>query len=172
MLDTRTICISHRALAVITIIVLLSVVGCSGDDEVTGIADSGAVLTDASAKVNGESINGQTFSVGQNVDGDVRFEACLLDSPGNPLQDHHVRVEYVTPGMGMMHRRGSFVLHDDGTHGDLIPHDGIYCYEDSSGAYGCHGSDARPGDYHYDFCGVGPDGQESNHIDVKVVLAP
>jgi len=172
MLDARTFRTLYRVSSLIAVIALFWVAGCGGGDEVTGAGAPGAVLTDATAKVNGQSINGQTISASQNVDGDMRFEACLLDSQGNPVQDHHVRVEYVTPGMGRMHSRGSFVLHDDGTHGDVTPHDGIYCYEDAAGTYGCHGSDARQGDYHYDFCGVGPDNRESNHIDVKVVLAP
>ena len=158
--------------ASVVFLLLLAIAGCGGDDEVTGPGDSGAILTDAFAKVNGQSINGQTIHIGQNLDGTVRFEACLLDSRGNQVSNHNVRVEFDMPGMGMMHHRGDFLLHDDGTHGDLIPHDGIYCYDDSAGEYGCHGSNARPGDYQYDFCGINSNGHESNHINVNVVLAP
>ena len=76
--------------ASVVFLLLLAIAGCGGDDEVTGPGDSGAILTDAYAKVNGQSINGQTIHIGQNVDGTVRFEGCLLDSRGNSVSNHNV----------------------------------------------------------------------------------
>ena len=90
-----------------------------------------------------------------------------MDRHGNPALEHRVRVEYDIPGMGMMHRTGTFMLHDDGTHGDMMPHDGLYCYEDTSNEFGCHGANAMPGEYHFEFCGIGRDGRETNRMDVR-----
>jgi hypothetical protein len=149
----------------------LTMTGCNSGDDLAGVENSKIVLAEATAKVNGDSIDGQTIRTGHN-DGTVRFEAHLVDHRNNPAPAHKVRVEFDIPGMGMMHHTGMFMLHDDGTHGDLVPHDGVYCYEDVSSQYGCHGPSARPGDYHYEFCGIDHNGHESNRIMVNTVLAP
>lgn len=148
---------------------LLAMAGCGGNDDVAGPVSSDLVLVEATAKVNGASIDGQTIRMGQNL-GTVRFEARLVDHRNNLAPGHTVRVEFDIPGMGMMHRTGMFMLHDDGTHGDLVPHDGIYFYEDTRDQYGCHGTNARPGEYHYDFCGIGNGGRESNRVRIGTVL--
>jgi len=163
--DRRFACLT--ALGAVAAVIAMA--GCGGDEEVTGPVSSGLVLDEATLKASGESIGGQTIRMGEN-NGTIRFEARLVDHRGNPAPSQRVRVEFNVPGMGMMHRTGSFMLHDDGTHGDLMPHDGVYCYEDAAGEYGCHGSNAQPGEYHYEFCGVGPGGHETNRIGVQTVL--
>lgn len=148
----------------------ISVLGCGDDDGVTNPASLELVLVDAAVKSDGQSIDGETIRVGRNTEGVLRFEAHLSDHQNNPALGYEVRVEYEIPGMRMMYRRGTLMLHDDGMHGDLVPGDGLYCYEDTSGEYGCHRSDAEPGEYHYDFCGVDHDGHESNRMRRTVTL--
>lgn len=143
--------------------------GCHGDGDVLGTGSPELVLIQAGATVDGQSIDGETMRLGDD-EGNVRFEAHLVDHRGRPAHGHAVRVAYDTPGMGMMHRTGTFMLHDDGTHGDLVPHDGIYCYEDESHHYDCHGPDARPGEYRYEFCGIHEHGYESNRIEISAFV--
>jgi hypothetical protein len=130
-------------------------------------------LSEAKITVNGQSLDGLAIRSGEH-DGTVRFEARLADAHGNPVSDHRVRVRVEMPGgMGSMHHHmDEFFCYDDGTHGDLTPGDGLYCYEDADHEYGCHRADAQPGDYHYDFCGVDAHGQESNHMVMSVSLLP
>jgi hypothetical protein len=70
---------------------------------------------------------------------------------------------------GYMHQ-GEFYCYDDGTHGDPVPGDGIYCFVDEMQQYGCHSADARPGEYRYEFCGFDQHGHESNRMEVRVNL--
>jgi len=162
---------SSRSVGPVAAAAFLTISGCGGGDEVAGVGSSEIVLSEASATVDGHSINGQTIH-GDDRSGFVSFEAHLVDGHHGPAPGHQVRVEYDIPAMGMMRRTGTFMLHDDGTHGDVVPHDGIYCYGDVPGEYGCHGPDARPGEYHYDFCGIARDGRDSNHMKVEIVFVP
>ena len=80
-------------------------------------------------------------------------------------------LEFERPrGMGMGHHTGRIPLYDDGTHGDRVAGDGLYCFEDFVGDYGCHSDDANSGEYHYEFYGVHHDGHESNHMTVSVTI--
>lgn len=160
----------HLLVAAGAVLLLASLLGCGQDDNPTGPASSELVLVDASVKVGDEAIGGETVRLGHHPQGVMRFEARLVDSENHPAPGYMVRVEYEMPGMGMMRHHGTFMLHDDGTHGDLVPHDGLYCFEDSAGEYGCHRADAQPGEYHYDFCGVDPHGYESNRMRLDVTL--
>jgi hypothetical protein len=75
-------------------------------------------------------------------------------------------------GMGSGHHQGRFQLYDDGTHGDHVPGDGLYCFEDFAAEYGCHGPKAQPGEYHYEFWGEHQqDGHHSNRHRVTVTLS-
>jgi hypothetical protein len=151
---------------------LLMMLGCGEGDEVVAPGSPDLLLLEANALVDGEPINGQTIDAGDNG-GFVGFEARLVNGQHNPAPGQQVRVEYDIPAMdmmGMMRRKGSFMLHDDGMHGDVTPNDGIYCYNDVTSNYGCHAPGARPGQHHYDFCGIDREGRESNHVIVEVVL--
>jgi hypothetical protein len=172
MIGIRLAYRGHRLMAMGAVGAVFLVLGCGEENTVTTIESSDIVLSEATAKVNDQSLDGQTLRVGQNENGNIRFEARLVDHNANPAPNHQVRVEYEMPGMGMMHRRGTFMLYDDGTHGDPVPHDGFYCYEDMTGDYGCHGSESQPGEYHYDFCGIRSDGHETNHVNLMVKLVP
>jgi hypothetical protein len=102
----------------------------------------------------------------------TRFQATLWrDGARAPGQIVHMR--YTKPGtMGMMGSTGVITLYDDGTHGDLHPGDGIYCFEDFRNQYSCHGTDAPMGNYHYEFWGEDHMGHQSNHMSVEVTVAP
>lgn len=122
-------------------------------------------LTEASILVDGQPVSTDgTFHHdhgGGSPAGATRFEARLTQE-GRPAPGYRVQVQFERPG-GMMHRSGSFFLYDDGTHGDHVPGDGLYCLEDPDGAYGFHHMGAFHGQYHYDFCGLYGDGAETNH---------
>lgn len=151
-------------------ILVASLAGCGEDGTVADPTNAELVLVDATVKVGDDAIGGETVRLGHHPQGTMRFEARLTDHEHNPATGHVVRVEYEMPGMGMMRHHGTFMLHDDGTHGDLVPHDGLYCFEDTAGEYGCHRTDAQPGEYHYEFCGIDPHGHESNRMQLKVTL--
>jgi hypothetical protein len=155
--------------AVMAIALLGLATGCQ-DSDIVGTGAPELVLSEASVTVGGQSIDGEVLYPSEN-DGVFRFEARLVDQGGRPAYGHRVRVAYNLPGMGMMHRTGTFMLHDDGMHGDPVAHDGIYCYEDESHQYGCHGPHAGPGEYHYEFCGIDDNGHESNRIGVTAVVS-
>ena len=73
--------------------------------------------------------------------------------------------------MGAMNGPGLFQLHADGTHGDRVAGDGIYCLEDHDGTYGFHHSGARHGQYRYEFYGFHRSGMESNHRVITVTVS-
>jgi hypothetical protein len=73
-------------------------------------------------------------------------------------------------GHGSMMNGGRMTLYDDGTHGDRMPNDGIYCYEDFGGEYGCHGANAPMGRHDYDFFGMDHSNGETNHMLVTVTV--
>jgi hypothetical protein len=131
-------------------------------------------LSNAKVIVNGQVVNGTTISPSQAQGTHTRFEARLT-GPDGPVVGQTVRVQYQRPQgmmMGMMwNRSGVVTLYDDGTHGDHIPGDGIYCYEDWQGHCGFHMGYAQMGTYHYDFYGMHDDGHQSNHMKVWVGLS-
>ena len=136
-----------------------------------------AALTMSGAQVfvGGQVVNGQTLETGQMHGDSTLFQAMLRDGNGGPALGHTVQVEYQTPGNGhggMMGGQGLLHLYDDGTHGDPIAGDGIYCYEDEEGHYGFHMSSAPMGQYHYEFYGFDHDDHHSNHMNVVVTMGP
>lgn len=147
------------------------VVGCSsGSNSPTqpgGFAGELAV-TSADLLVDGESVAGQTMPVGHGEGMAARFEAHLM-MDGAPAPGYQMWVEYDRP-MGMGPQQGRFRLYDDGTNGDRVPGDGIYCFEDFEGMYACHRNNARRGDYHYEFYGIDHQGEHTNHMDFMVHL--
>jgi len=153
-------------------LLLLAVSGCEKDGPMA-TANADVTLSQAKITVADQSLDGQTMHQGEQV-GTVHYEAHLIDCHGQPAPGYQVRVRVKLPGMmnTMHHMTEEFLCYDDGTHGDPIPGDGVYCYDDTSEEYGCHRTDAQPGDYRYDFCGIDGDGHESNHMNLMVRLLP
>jgi hypothetical protein len=132
-------------------------------------------LSNAQVLVNGQLANGQTIQPGQ-VTGDSTFFQAMLTGPNGPALGEHVQVQYQTPGGGMGgmmggNGQGIMYLYDDGTHGDPIAGDGIYCFEDLQGQYGFHMHDAMHGQYHYEFYGLDHFENHTNHMNVLVTIA-
>lgn len=158
-------------------VLVLTAIGCSENDP-TRPANSNAgdlTLSAAMVSVNGQSIDGQDIQQASH-EGPVRYEAWLADQHGNPVTGGQVQVRYGMSGMmghmdGYMHL-SEFYCYDDGTHGDTVPGDGIYCFVDDAQEYGCHRAGARPGEYRYEFCGFDQHNHESNRMEVRVNLLP
>ena len=158
-------------------LVTVSLVACSSsrdDGNPTSPVDPDLMMTSADILVSGQSVAGGAFSQGHGEGSSTRFEAELM-SNGRPAPGQRVWLEFDRPmmgGNGMMRHTDRVQLYDDGTHGDRVPGDGIYCLEDFAGDYGCHRTDAEPGEYHYEFYGVhATDGHESNHLQVTVTIS-
>jgi len=162
----------QRILGALLLTGLVALAACNGNDSPTAVPTTDVILTDVAVKADGQSLGGQTLHATNMQTGHVRFEARLMDRMGDPTPGGRVRIRYEIPGMGMMHRNGEFMLYDDGTHGDHMPGDGEYCYEDVMGEYGCHGSNRPMGPYQYDFCGFDEHGAEGNHMMLTVTLVP
>jgi len=155
------------------LLVSVSTLGCSGsgDSGPTAPESQEFVLSRAVVSVNGDAVNGQTLPQGFGEGGSTRFEAEMM-SNGSREPGATVWMQYDRPmGMGMMRHTGRIQLHDDGTHGDRVAGDGLYCLEDFEGRYGCHSASAEMGEYHYEFYGFHDDGHESNHMTVRVNIA-
>jgi len=155
-------------------LVLLSLVACSSgsdDGSPTDPANPDVVMTSADILVSGQSVAGGTFSQGHGEGSSTRFEAELMTN-GQPAPGQMVWLEFDRPmGHSMMRHTDRVQMYDDGTHGDRVAGDGIYCLEDFAGDYGCHRADAEPGEYHYEFFGVhATDGHETNHMNVTVTI--
>lgn len=164
---------SRSAMTTLAVPFLLLVPCGCGHDNPTSTGTANVTLSAAKISVNDQSIDGVAIHQGE-YSGQVRYEARLVDPHGEPVSGWRVRVQSELSGM-MGHMggyTGEFYCYDDGTHGDPIPRDGVYCFVDSAGAYGCHRANAQPGEYHYNFCGVDAHGYESNRIGVSVNLLP
>lgn len=173
MRETRSLSRTWGRLLVGLPILLVAVVavGCSGDP--TGPDMSQMMLTQPLIMVAGQVMNGQTMPVGHGDGASTLFQAHLQDGDGHPVTGGVVKIRYERPpGMGMMMgaANGEFRLYDDGTHGDPTAGDGIYCFEDWQGMYGCHANGLQPGEYCYEFWGEDHYGHQSNHQDVTVTL--
>jgi len=149
---------------------LVAAWGCGSDDPTTP-QTAEIMLSEAKISINDESLGGRNIHQGE-YSAPMRFEARLVDRQGDLVPGGRMQVQVGMPGM-MGHMNGiagEFYCYDDGTHGDPMAGDGVYCFVDSIGDYGCHRIDARLGDYNYDFCGYDQQGNESNHINVTVTL--
>ncbi len=146
--------------------------GCSsdGDNGPTSPEAEEFVLARAVVSVNGDAVNGQTLPLGHGEGGSTRFEAEMT-SNGQQEPQATVWMEYDRPRRhGHRRHDGRVKLYDDGTHGDRVAGDGLFCLEDFQGDYGCHSANAGTGEYHYEFYGTHHDGQESNHMTVTVTI--
>ena len=129
------------------------------------------VLSSITVAMNGQPIlDGMSVHRATAAGGNTRFEAYLMDGTRAAVGDH-ANVRYERP-MGMMNQSGSMGLYDDGTHGDRVRNDGVYCYEDSDGSFGIHMIDARMGQYHFEFWGTDPGGRDSNHMTLAITMTP
>ncbi len=153
---------------------LVLTLGCSDSYHPTApMSARDLKVASATLSVNGQVLgDGAVFHQNQAQPGGLtRFEAHLrLD--GVPAPGQVMQVRYERPqGMGMMNGPAIFELYDDGTHGDRIAGDGIYCQEDHEGAYGFHHAAARHGEYRYEYYGFHNAGLESNHHVITVTVA-
>jgi len=133
------------------------------------------VLTGAQVSVEGQVVNGQTMQPGQMGGGSTFFQATLT-GPNGPAVGDTVQVQYQRPGggMGQGHMGGGegfLYLYDDGTRGDPVAGDGIYCFDDQQGLFGLHMQNAPHGQYHYEFFGFDHEDHHSNHMQVVVTIA-
>ncbi|MFT5315488.1 MAG: hypothetical protein ACI9UK_001320 [Candidatus Krumholzibacteriia bacterium] len=171
MLSGKIIKTSITSLTVAS--VLLAAWGCGGDDP-TAPETAEFTLSGAKVSINDQSLNGRNIHQGEFTD-PMRFEARLADRHGNLIPGGRVEVQFGMPGMmgNMMNGyTGEFYCYDDGTHGDPVAGDGVYCFVDSVGDYGCHRAGAQLGEYSYEFCGYDQHGQKSNRMQVEVTLVP
>jgi len=139
------------------------------------IAQAALRLTGAQVLVGGQSVNGQTMQAGHMEGGATLFKATLLGPGNGPAVGHTVQVQYQTPGGGpggMMNQQGVMNLYDDGTHGDPVAGDGVYCFEDQDGRFGVHMPWAPAGEYHYEFFGFDHQNHHSNHMEVSLTMTP
>ncbi|MGB3563640.1 MAG: hypothetical protein WBH85_11410 [Thermoanaerobaculia bacterium] len=166
--------LSITAVALAPLILLAAGCNSGGDGSPTTPATPNLVLSEAVVMVDDQAVNGQTLSPGFGAGSTTRFEAHLGDGSG-PALGHTVWVEFDRPmgqGRGTGHHQGRFQLYDDGTHGDQVPGDGLYCFEDFAAEFGCHGPNAQAGEYHYEFWGEHQqDGHHSNRFGVTVALS-
>ena len=149
----------------------LSVLACGGGGSSNPVAPAPTSLVLSSVTI---AVNGQPLTDGTSMHrittpgGSTRFEAHLMDGTHGAVGDQaHVRFERP---MGMMNPTGTMPLYDDGTHGDRVANDGVYCYEDADGSYGLHRMDAGMGRYRYEFWGTDPGGHDSNHMSLSVTV--
>ncbi len=150
---------------------LLVAAGCGGGDGSTPTSPAAPLFALASVEVvvDGQVVNGMTVDMHQGG-GATRFEA-RLHVDGQPASGGVAYCRYDLPGGGrMMQRQGVFSMFDDGTHGDRIPGDGVYCYQDDRAEYGCHGEAAGAGEYHYEFWGQHQAYGETMHRQVTVIV--
>lgn len=147
-----------------TLLILFA--ACDGSSSnLTGPATTKLTLVAAEIAVDGTPV-GDTWQPPGHDAAHTRFEARLMAN-GTPAAGHHLFVE-VTPPQGMgghMWNQHRFELWDDGTRGDPVAGDGIYCLEDFDGRHGFHHAGARHGEYHYEFWGAHhEDFSQSNHV--------
>lgn len=151
----------------------LIVAGCSGDSGASPTAPSihpmTAVVSSAMVVVDGRDVSG--MSVPQGHHGAFTHFEARIENGGSLEPGFEMWLHYEQPGShGMMGSQGRAHLYDDGTHGDPVPGDGIYCLDDEAGQIGCQRADAPMGTYHYDFYGMGSRGDETNHRLVTVTV--
>lgn len=170
-----------RKRAILSIVLLSAVViaGCSSSSSPTQTPpDNGQLVTTSSqAYVDGQPQAGATRQQGFGEGSSMLFEGVMMqgDQPG---AGETMWMEYDRPmgggccgGMGGGGRHtGRIQLYDDGTHGDDIPGDGMYHFEDFDGEFGCQRQNNEGGEYHYEFYGQHHDGSETNHLDMTITI--
>lgn len=163
-----------RTLFVLAAATLLALGGCSG----SGDSNSGSLtappggsairLAGGDVLIGGQSVSGATIAQGSGTS--TLFTTTLVD----PSDASRVRTMYMDypahSSMGMMGSMERLQLYDDGTHGDLAPGDGWYCYLDVDGHIGPHDDDCPKGEYLYTFHGTDIEGHDTNTIDCRVTV--
>lgn len=155
----------------------LTFAACGGSSSSPTDPGTPATLQLAAAEViaDGQQYQGGTSGTfhhnhGGTQGGSTVFEATLTRG-GVPASGPTVEVRFQGPrGHGMMGGSPTFHLYDDGTHGDHTPGDGVYHFEDLDGRYGFHHQGAHHGQYHYDFFGLHPNGTETNHMIIDIMV--
>ena len=116
----------------ISMIVWLGCDGSSGSPTAPSV--DRLSLASASIEAGGVPV-GDVYHHGEHGGGSTFFSARLV-SGSDPGSGHYLYVHATPPGgMGGMGMWGThqFQLWDDGTHGDPVAGDGIYCLEDFGG---------------------------------------
>lgn len=152
---------------VLLVLLLPALTACGGSGGGPTAPSSQLMLTRAAVMINGQTVNGMTLSRSHDSATGTRFEA-KLQTDGQMLAGGSVQVQHQGPGMGMMST--TFMLYDDGTHGDMMAGDGVYSYDDMREDYGCGGPNAPMGDHHYTFMGSDGQGHKSNSMAVTVTI--
>ena len=150
------------------ILALLS--GCSGDGggRANDVLQSDVRLAGADVLIDGTSVDSATVAPGSGSS--TLFTATLAD-PGDTSRIRNVQMEYpVHSSTGMMGHGSTVSMYDDGSHGDPVPGDGVYCYLDADGHIGPHDDDCPRGDYVYRFHGTDMLGHETNWIECRVTV--
>ena len=127
-------------------------------------------VSNAQVLVGGQSIQGLVV---EGTD-EPSLYRVRVHAPGGLSTVQRVVLRYSQPGPNhhggpmMGGFRGTVLCYDDGTHGDDIAGDGIYHFMDPDDDIGCHGINAPPGDYHYEFWCEDIYGQNSNVESVTI----
>ena len=159
------------ALAAGSLLVLACGGGGGGSGNPVAPSPSSLVLSSVAVAMNGQPMtDGMSVHRSTTPGGNTRFEAHLMDGSHGAIGDQAM-FRYQRP-MGMMNPNGTMPLYDDGTHGDRVANDGVYCYEDDDGGYGLHMRNAAMGQYRYEFWGMDPGGHETNHMSLRVTVTP
>ena len=168
---------THRPgllLGVVAAVVGVTAVGCSSPTSPDVVIPEIFQVTNAVVSVDGATVNGESFQMGQMTGNSTFFQATLM-GPNGAVAGETMQAQYQIPhqGPGMMNGgsgQGVMPLYDDGTHGDPIAGDGTYCYEDFDGQYGLHMHGTPAGQYHYEFYGIHHDQQHTDHMIVNVTM--
>ena len=168
--------IKKRALLSIILLTAVLIAGCSStsNSPTQPPPDNAQLVTTRSqAFVDGTPLAGATRHQGFGEGSSMLFEGAM--TLGNqPGIGEMMWMEYDRPmGGGGMHgnrHTGRTQLYDDGTHGDDMPGDGIYHFEDFDGDFGCQRQSHGAGDYHYEFYGEHHDGSETNRIGMTITI--
>lgn len=155
-------------------VLVVSTTSCSDAGPTTSVSQSAPdapAVSNAQVLVAGEPIQGLVVD---GTDQPSLFRV-RVHAPGGLPSVQRVVLRYSQPGPNhhggpmMGGFRGTVLCYDDGTHGDDVAGDGIYHFTDPDEDIGCHGVDAPPGDYHYDFWCEDVFGQRSNVATVTIV---
>lgn len=132
----------------------LTLAACDdGTDPVAGSQTLGHLTTSiASVRVTaGNTTMGDAALQGEQ--GPTMFQVQLEDRDAMTLSNvESCQIHYDLPArMPGMRRRGVADCYDNGSHGDDVPHDGVYHYRDDDDSVGCGRSWMPTGEYLYDF---------------------
>lgn len=157
--------VSMRGLLVwCSLLLFLGMVACSKDDSVSSL-NQVPFPQKVMISMSGTDVTNSTMHAG--MAGTTLYKAY----PSRIESGMTVWVQFRSPSMGMMTSgMGAMRMYDDGTHGDHMPGDGEYCYEDEDDMPGMHMMDAPHGHYEFDFYCENTHGDHGNHQSAYVEI--